>query len=71
MSARFMPALADGRTFTSYLSAGQAEDVLQRRLGVINETQYRQYLQHNSARVANEMRQLHVIGSIPAPPARR
>lgn len=65
-----MPALSDGRTFTSYLSAGQAEDVLQRRFKLMNENQYRQFLQHNSTRVAQELRKLQVIG-VPAPPVRR
>ena len=58
---RLMPALSDGRAFTSSLSAGQADDALQRRFGLSNETQYRRYLQHNSTRVAHELRKLHVV----------
>jgi hypothetical protein len=60
-----MPAISDGRTFTSYLSAGQAENALQRRFGVSSETQYRQYLQHNSALVLRELRQLQVVVAPP------
>lgn len=65
MSSRLMPAPQDGRAFTSYLSAGLAEDALQRRFGVTNEQQYRQYLQHNSTRVAEQLRALHYIGAVP------
>jgi len=69
MSARLMPALSDGRTFTSYLSAGQAEEALRRQFGIANENQYRQYLQHNSTKVAQTLRGLQVIAR--PPPARR
>lgn len=54
-----MPAPSDGRAFTSYLSAGQAETALQRAFKTPNENAYRAYLQHNSARVARELRKLH------------
>lgn len=70
MSSRITPALSDGRSFTSYVSAGQAEDMLQRTLGVRSEAEYRRALQHNSQAVANELRRLHVIGAVPAPPRR-
>lgn len=65
--SRLMPALSDGRAFTSYLSAGQAEDVLRRTLGVTNENQYRSVLQHNSARVAEQLRRLQVSAVVPPP----
>ena len=65
--SRLMPALSDGRAFTSYLSAGQAEEVLQRTLGVTNENQYRGVLQRNSARVAEQLRRLQVSGAVPSP----
>ena len=51
MSARLMPAPADGREFTSYISSGQLEDALQRRLGVQNENQYRAVLQRDPKRI--------------------
>lgn len=44
---RLMPALSDGRAFTSYVSAGQREEALMRQAGAINENQYRQYMQRN------------------------
>lgn len=66
MSSRLMPALSDGRAFTSYLSAGQAEGILQRTFGVKNENQYRRYLQHNSDRVAQQLRSLQVALPMPA-----
>lgn len=49
---RLMPAPSDARAFTSYLSAGQREEALQRQAKAANESQYRQYLQHNAAKVA-------------------
>lgn len=68
--SRLMPAPSDGRMFTSYLSAGQREDGLQRKYKVVNENQYRKFLQHNSARVAADLRTLHLIVGIPALPRR-
>ena len=59
MSARLLPAPADGRNFTSYISSGQLEDALQRRLGVQNENQYRAYIQRDPKRIialVNELR---------------
>lgn len=66
-----MPALSDGRAFTTYLSAGQAESALQRSFGVSNENQYRRFLQHNSTRAAQELRRLQVDAVPPPPPAGR
>ena len=63
--SRLMPALSDGRAFTSYLSAGQAEDALQRTFKTHNENQYRAFLQHNSARVAEQLRRLQVASVVP------
>lgn len=71
MSARLMPAMSDGRAFTSYVSAGQVEATLQERLGVVNENQYRSYLQHNAGRVADELRRIQVVGALPPIPPRR
>jgi hypothetical protein len=53
--SRLMPAPSDGRAFTSYLSAGQTEDLLMRRLGIRNQTQYRAFLQTNPHTVLREM----------------
>lgn len=65
--SRMMPALSDGRAFTSYLSAGQREEALQRKYGVVNENQYRQYLQHNASAVAAQLGAVQVA-SRPAQP---
>lgn len=66
--SRLMPAPSDGRAFTSYLSAGQREEMLQRRLGVVNENQYRQALQKNTRAVQSLLEGLRVM---PAPPGPR
>lgn len=67
--SRMMPALSDGRAFTSYMSSGQREEALQRKYGVVNESQYRQYLQHNANAVASELGAMQVVSrpSLPAP----
>lgn len=65
--SRLMLAPSDGRAFTSYLSAGQREEMLQRRLGVINENQYRQALQKNYRMAENLMRTLMRTPSLPGP----
>lgn len=62
-----MPAPSDGRAFTSYLSAGQREDMLQRRMGVVNENQYRQALQKNARAVEQLMRGMRVMPALPGP----
>lgn len=64
-----MPALSDGRMFTSYLSAGQREDMLQRRFGTPNENQYRMFLQHNAGRVASQLTALQTLrpAKLPGP----
>jgi hypothetical protein len=64
---RLMPAPSDGRVFTSYLSAGQREEALQRMAGVVNESQYRAYLQRNAVQVARRLESMVVL----APPAHR
>ncbi len=66
MSGRLAPAPSDGRAFTSYVSAGQAENALQRMFGTVNENQYRRFLQHNSARVARQLRRLNFVLPVPA-----
>jgi hypothetical protein len=52
--SRMMPAPSDARSFTSYVSSGQREEDLQRQAGVVNETAYRQFLQHNFNQVAQQ-----------------
>lgn len=64
--SRLMPALSDGRAFTNYLSAGQAELALQRHFRTPDENSYRRFLQHNATRVARELRRMQESpGGIP------
>ena len=56
--SRLMPAPSDARAFTSYLSAGQREEALQRQARAVNENQYREYLQRNAAQVAAQQQVL-------------
>lgn len=58
---RLMPAMSDARPFTSYMSAGQREELLQRRLGAMNESQYRRSLQRNAGKVEQMLRSLVVM----------
>ena len=58
--SRLMPAPSDARAFTSYLSAGQREEALQRQAGAMNENQYRKYLQQNAAKVAAQLQAISV-----------
>lgn len=51
-----MPAPADGRALTVYLSAGQQDEYMRRKYGLKDENQYRTFLQTNAATVANDMR---------------
>ena len=53
--SRLMPAPSDGRAFTSYMSSGQREEMLQRKYGAVNENMYRQYLQNNANKVARDL----------------
>lgn len=68
---RLMPALSDARSFTSYLSSGQREEMLQRNLGVMNETQYRRALQKNADKVDRMLRSMVVMAHTRPGPARR
>ena len=67
--SRMMPALSDGRAFTSYLSAGQREEALQRKFGAVNENAYRQFLQHNASHVAAQLGAMQVVSrpNLPGP----
>lgn len=58
--SRIMPVQSDGRAFTSYISSGQIEQLIQRKYNITTENQYRQFLQSNGQAVANEMRKLNV-----------
>lgn len=59
--SRLMPAPSDARAFTTYVSASQLEDTLQRRSGAINENQYRNFLQKNAVDVAKQLSAVSVI----------
>lgn len=52
--SRLMPAPSDARAFTSYLSAGQREEALQRQAKAVNENAYRSWLQTNAAKIAQQ-----------------
>lgn len=65
--SRLMPAPSDGRAFTNYLSAGQREEALQRRLGVVNENQYRRALQTNAESVERWMSGMMAPPTLPGP----
>lgn len=58
---RITPSLSDGRSFTNYLSAGQREELAKRRYGIVDELQYRMFLQKNGDLVANDTRKLRVL----------
>lgn len=62
--SRISPAMADGgRCFTNFMSNCQYNALLAARFNVQVGLSYRQFLQHNSAQVMNEMRQLKVCTS--------
>lgn len=65
--SRLMPALSDGRSFTTYLSSGLLEEGLQRQLRLVNENQYRAYLQSNPAKIADTLRRLSLANMAPRP----
>lgn len=59
--SRIAPSLADGRSFTSYVSASQYNETMKSKLGLENENQYRVYMQKNAKDVLRESRKLTVI----------
>jgi hypothetical protein len=59
--SRIAPSLADGRSFTSYVSASQYNETMKAKLGLENENQYRVYMQKNAKDVLRESRKLTVI----------
>lgn len=58
--SRIAPALSDGRSFTNYLSSGMNEELTKRRYGIVDELQYRMFLQRNGGLIADESRRLRV-----------
>jgi hypothetical protein len=58
--SRIMPALTDGRCFTSYLASCQYDQHLQAKFGQASEPSFRQYLQANAMAAQQETRKLHV-----------
>ena len=67
---RLMPFPSDGRQFTTYMSAGQREELQQQKYGVFSEHEYRAFLQHNADRVAREMHQWF-MSPAPVRPAKK
>lgn len=59
--SRIAPALSDGRSFTSYTSNGQYEQLMQHKFGIRDELQYRMFLQRNGGLIADESRKLRVM----------
>ncbi len=59
--SRIAPSLADGRSFTSYLSASQYNDSLKGKFGIENESQYRLFLQANASDALEQTRKLTVV----------
>ena len=55
---RLMPAPQDARALTAYMSSAQQEELVRRKYGLMNENQYRLFLQANASRVAQDMRML-------------
>jgi hypothetical protein len=51
MGSRIMPALADGRSFTNYVSSGIYNNYLEDKFKVDSDSSYRQFLQKNAKQV--------------------
>ena len=51
MGSRIMPALADGRSFTNYVSSGIYNNYLEDKFKTPDDSQYRQFLQKNAKQV--------------------
>jgi hypothetical protein len=58
--SRIMPVQSDGRAFTSYVSSGLLEQMIQRKYNLPTEGQYRAFLQKYGMQVAQELRKLQV-----------
>lgn len=60
--SRIMPAMADGRCFTSYHAACQYDQALQAKFRQPSEPAFRAFLQANAMAAQSETRKLHVCG---------
>lgn len=58
--SRIMPALADGRCFTSYLASCHYDQHLQTKFQQPTNPAFRGFLQTNGLRAQEETRKLHV-----------
>lgn len=65
--SRIAPSLADGRSFTSYLSASQYNETLKSKFGIENENQYRKFLQANATDALAQTRALTVVARTSKP----
>lgn len=55
-----MPALADGRCFTTYLASCQYDQTLQTKFNQVTASGFREFLQDNAMIAQEETRKLHV-----------
>lgn len=62
--SRIQPAMADGRSFTNYLTACVMDSVLANRHNVYGPA-YRHWLQHNAGEAVQESRKLDVCYATP------
>jgi hypothetical protein len=62
--SRIAPSLADGRSFTSYLSSSQYNETLKSKFGLQSESQYRQFLQSNASDALAQTRALTVVARV-------
>jgi hypothetical protein len=51
MGSRIQPALADGRSFTNYVSSGIYNNYLEDKFKIDSDSSYRQFLQKNAKQV--------------------
>ena len=65
--SRVNPAMSDARAFTNYMSPGLYDAALQRKYGVADPGQYRQFLQRYGAVVRQESDAMRSF--VPPPPA--
>jgi hypothetical protein len=64
--SRITPAMSDGRSFTNYVSSGIYNTYLGHRLGVPNDTVYREYLQTHADQVMKITTRLMTVSVQPA-----
>lgn len=58
MGSRMMPAMADGRAFTNYVSSGLYNNYLESAFKTPDDTDYRAFLQKNAREVEKKVGQL-------------